>query len=872
MAQRILQRIAHILVMAFSLLFLHGCDANGDHSEQVTTESGFELHPPEYLRSQRALTLSQLMVDVELLYIVNTDEYRSPKTAERRGTEANPFWYVSFDVPFDTPFELIMTWYELGDSRLDLVRLTREINPQPISSDNFNYTFVPESTFSNDEAAADYGGFDIDDDAQTNLEELLAGTDPFVNNPPASNEPPNDETVVEEPTIEEPVDADSDGVPDTDDNCPMIANADQMDADGDGAGDLCDVTNEDDLDGDGVRNTIDNCPEIANTQQENIDGDSRGDACDAVNDQDSDGDGVNNDLDVCPFAPDPGQADADGNGTGDACEPVQGAFETQTPFNLSPWSALSDMEYIDDTLYFSGTLENGSSGIFSTTVDNLNQFSLVLDIREVNPWLGNPRVMTRVGRWLMFHADSSGAVGIYGFNVDTREVISVGLNERFVAFLTDHNGELFFRLFVNDGVQDLELLSFDVDGSRQVRNHDINPDGHLANLFSYQNHLYFTARTDGLANATTLYQYSPDTSDLSPISYEDVPVINDSRLAGARFFTEVDGEIFFMGASPETDTTISVMNRLDPSTNSVSTISLKDNAGNIFIHNPEAHTSKMPEIDGKLYIPIFHSADGTMMTIAEVDPVTSSYREVGFILGGSNSEMVASDGVLYVSINNNSDVNDHGLWAYSPGSDCPFQLIADTNPDQVDQVQFLTPVPNGVAYVARDSNNDLEIFVTRQIGCFSSPTPEEPQEPETAVCPCSTFTEEATIANNQNGWEFSTPLSDSQWDIQADSVQASNNELQLGELQGPVELLSNPPNSLGGGYYLEWPYVSEETPIESSALWCAAQVNPVVRLSSQSQEYEIFWETLRETVAGATFNEAKACADLLYPGYSADGD
>ena len=48
-------------------------------------------------------------------------------------------------------------------------------------------------------------------------------------------------------------DTDGDGLADQTDNCPIVANADQRDADGDGAGDLCDATPRgDDPDGDGV--------------------------------------------------------------------------------------------------------------------------------------------------------------------------------------------------------------------------------------------------------------------------------------------------------------------------------------------------------------------------------------------------------------------------------------------------------------------------------------------------------------------------------------------------------------------------------------------------------------------------------------------
>jgi hypothetical protein len=51
-------------------------------------------------------------------------------------------------------------------------------------------------------------------------------------------------------------DDDNDGIPDLEDNCPLMANADQADADNDNIGDVCD----DDLDNDGVPNADDQCP------------------------------------------------------------------------------------------------------------------------------------------------------------------------------------------------------------------------------------------------------------------------------------------------------------------------------------------------------------------------------------------------------------------------------------------------------------------------------------------------------------------------------------------------------------------------------------------------------------------------------------
>jgi len=42
------------------------------------------------------------------------------------------------------------------------------------------------------------------------------------------------------PVNDQPVDADGDGIPDAQDNCPTVANGDQRDSDGDGVGDACD--------------------------------------------------------------------------------------------------------------------------------------------------------------------------------------------------------------------------------------------------------------------------------------------------------------------------------------------------------------------------------------------------------------------------------------------------------------------------------------------------------------------------------------------------------------------------------------------------------------------------------------------------------
>jgi hypothetical protein len=115
-------------------------------------------------------------------------------------------------------------------------------------------------------------------------------------------------------------DADADGVADGTDNCPLVPNAVQADADGDADGDACDACPFDsanDGDGDGVCGDADNCPASANPDQTDTDGDLVGDGCDG----DDDNDGIADGGDNCPLAPNFSQADADGDTQGDACDP-----------------------------------------------------------------------------------------------------------------------------------------------------------------------------------------------------------------------------------------------------------------------------------------------------------------------------------------------------------------------------------------------------------------------------------------------------------------------------------------------------------------------------------------------------------------------
>ena len=110
------------------------------------------------------------------------------------------------------------------------------------------------------------------------------------------------------------VDTDSDGIEDSADNCPTVANADQLDQDSDTLGDVCDL-----------------CPSVADaTNQYDDDGDGLGNSCDACNSRDhtdTDGDGIENACD----APDcgngyleTGEVCDDGSNNGAGCTPTYG--------------------------------------------------------------------------------------------------------------------------------------------------------------------------------------------------------------------------------------------------------------------------------------------------------------------------------------------------------------------------------------------------------------------------------------------------------------------------------------------------------------------------------------------------------------------
>ncbi|MEK7068989.1 MAG: thrombospondin type 3 repeat-containing protein [Patescibacteria group bacterium] len=88
-----------------------------------------------------------------------------------------------------------------------------------------------------------------------------------------------------------------------------------------------------DTDGDGIQDTRDDCPSVANTDQKDENSNGVGDVC-----EDFDQDGFANKQDNCPDAPNANQMDTDGDGVGDACDGQESRLTEQYPW--IPWMGI----------------------------------------------------------------------------------------------------------------------------------------------------------------------------------------------------------------------------------------------------------------------------------------------------------------------------------------------------------------------------------------------------------------------------------------------------------------------------------------------------------------------------------------------------
>ncbi len=238
-------------------------------------------------------------------------------------------------------------------------------------------------------------------------------------------------------------DDDGDGIENASDNCPFLSNPDQLDADWDNIGDICDTCTDSDRDGYGnpgyAANTCqdDNCKIISNSGQEDVDGDSIGDACDN-----------------CPTVSNVNQLDTNNDGIGDECTAyhcVSTTAELQQALSEAQSNGMYDIIRIEQGSYTDATAANPMFNYVSQEIYGMylaGGYTNACSARDLNP--ENTVLIDGTKSLSVLYIINNGGVNSSVGRISV-EGITVNSGYRGVFILTDGNQEIVFsRNIVSD--------------------------------------------------------------------------------------------------------------------------------------------------------------------------------------------------------------------------------------------------------------------------------------------------------------------------------------------------------------------------------------------------------------------------------------
>ncbi len=462
-----------------------------------------------------------------------------------------------------------------------------------------------------------------------------------------------------------------------------------------------------DANSDLVDDTADNCPLVYNPDQAASIGNdtSLGDACD-----DEDADGIVDAGDNCPVTANADQSDADGNGLGDACGNCE-VFALAADIWSGPGNG--NPEYfavLEDRLFFRAN--DGIAGEELWMFSASEGASLAADVA---PGSGGslPDSLAAMNEKLYFGA-SNGIVGqtlwVYDpSNIETdAELISPADGESQLttpSALMPVNGKLYFT--ANDhpasgSRQDLWLYDAAADavGSRLLADFNYRVPRNFAVL---DGKLYFTRQNDQFG--TDLWVHDSAATDLPPAVL--LPDIALNEIPGLLSFS---GRLYTVGSDRQNQYG-SELRAFDPSTPDAGFVLVADMVPGRDGSSPWSLT----ELDGKLYFTAGNDAYGRELWVYDPTLPESAPTLIEDIVPGSTgsdpSDLVALDGRLYFNLSTENRLQR--LMVFDPANSSAGVSLAmdsDAYPD-IDSIRpWATAFDGALYFLAGDSAHGNELW------------------------------------------------------------------------------------------------------------------------------------------------------------------